>query len=55
MKVTGLDGFVITKVSSSGTEHTAVLTDNGEMLTWYVWSCSFLICDVMKNIKTLSK
>ena len=36
-KVESLDGLVITKISC-GPQHTAVLTDNGEILTWYVLS-----------------
>ena len=35
LKVLGLDGLVIIKVSC-GEEHTAALTDKGEILTWYV-------------------
>jgi alpha-tubulin suppressor-like RCC1 family protein len=33
--VGGLDGRAITKISC-GVSHTAVLTDKGELLTWYV-------------------
>jgi alpha-tubulin suppressor-like RCC1 family protein len=36
-KVEALDGMVIIKVSCGGW-HTAVLTDKGELLTWYVHS-----------------
>jgi alpha-tubulin suppressor-like RCC1 family protein len=36
-KVESLDGLVITKVSC-GQWHTAALTDNGDILTWYVRS-----------------
>ena len=36
-KVESLDGLVITKISC-GSDHTAALTDNGEILTWYVRS-----------------
>ena len=36
-KVEALDGRVIIKVSC-GTHHTAVITDKGELLTWYVQS-----------------
>ena len=35
IKVAGLDGIVIIKVSC-GMTHTAAITDNGELLTWYV-------------------
>jgi alpha-tubulin suppressor-like RCC1 family protein len=34
-KVESLDGLVITKISC-GAFHTAALTDQGEILTWYV-------------------
>jgi alpha-tubulin suppressor-like RCC1 family protein len=36
-KVESLDGLVITKISC-GVGYTAALTENGEMLTWYVRS-----------------
>jgi RCC1 and BTB domain-containing protein len=36
-KVENLDGLVITKISC-GYNHTAALTDKGEILTWYVRS-----------------
>ena len=36
-KVEALDGIVITKISC-GRWHTVVLTDQGEVLTWYVQS-----------------
>ena len=34
-KVESLDGLVIAKISC-GSEHTAAVTYNGEILTWYV-------------------
>ena len=36
-KVEGLEGIAISKISS-GAFHTAAITDEGELLTWYVWS-----------------
>ena len=37
-KVEALDGLEIIKISCGGGRHSAVLTDKGELLTWYVRS-----------------
>jgi alpha-tubulin suppressor-like RCC1 family protein len=46
-KVASLDGTVIIKISR-GIGHMAALTDNGEILTWYVATVMRLILDLSR-------